>query len=41
MYKGRVEPVLVFLSNSYSDNTKILVYDSKPFLILPTCSTDY
>ena len=29
MYKGRAEPMLVLLLNSYSDNDSVLVHDSK------------
>jgi len=36
VYKGRAEPVLVSLSDSYSDDDNISVYDSRPSSVLPT-----
>ena len=40
MVRERAEPILVSLSDSYSDD-KILVCDRGTLLVLPTHSTDY
>ena len=41
MYKGSTELVLVLLSDSYSKNNKILVYDSRYSSYPAYTSTDY
>ena len=41
VYKGRVEPVLASLSDSYSDNDSILVRDSRPSSSPAYTLTDY
>jgi len=41
VYKGRVEPVLVSLSDSYSEDDSISVHDSRPSLSSTYTATDY
>ena len=41
MYKRRVEPMLVSLSDSYSNDDNILVYDSRPSSSPAYTITDY
>jgi len=41
VYKGRAEPVLVLLSDSYSDDDSISVCDSRPFSSSAYTTTDY
>ena len=41
VYKGRVEPVLVSLSDLYSEDGSILVYDSRPSSCPTYTITDY
>jgi len=41
MYKGSAEPVLVSLSNSYSDDDEILVSDSRYSSCPAYTDTDY
>ena len=46
MYRGKAEPVLVSLSDSYSEDDSISVCDSRPsscpaYTLLTTLSTDY
>jgi len=41
VYKGRVEPMLVSLSDSYSEDDSILVHDSRPSSCPTYTITDY
>jgi len=41
VYKGRAEPVLVSLSDSYSEDDSILVCDSRPSSSPAYIATDY
>ena len=41
MYKGSMEPVLILLSNSYSDDNKISVCDSRYSSYPAYTATDY
>ena len=41
MYKGRVEPILVSLSDSYSNDDNISVYDNRPSSSPAYTITDY
>ena len=41
VYKGRVEPVLVSLSDSYSEDNSISVCDSRPSSCPAYTITDY
>jgi len=41
VYKGRVEPMLVSLSDSYSDDNDISVCDNRPSLSPAYTITDY
>jgi len=41
VYKGRAEPMLVSLSDSYSDDNDISVYDSRPSSSPAYTITDY
>jgi len=41
VYKGRAEPVLVSLSDSYSKDDSISVCDSRPFSCPAYTITDY
>ena len=41
MYKGRAEPVLVSLSDSYSDDNSVSVRDSRPSSSPAYTATDY
>ena len=46
VYRGKAEPMLVSLSDSYSEDDSISVYDSRPsscpaYTLLTTLSTDY
>ena len=41
VYNGRVEPVLVSLSDSYSEDKEISVCDSRPFSSPTYTITDY
>ena len=41
VYKGRTEPMLVLLSDSYSDDDSILVCDSRPSSCPAYTITDY
>jgi len=41
MYRGSVEPILVSLSNSYSDDDEILVSDSRYSSYPAYTDTDY
>ena len=41
VYKERMEPMLVLLSDSYSDDNNISVCDSRPFSYFAYIITDY
>ena len=41
VYNGSMEPVLVSLSNSYSDDNSILISDSRPSSCPAYTVTDY
>ena len=41
MYRGRTEPMLVSLSDSYSEDDKISISDSRPFSCPAYTITDY
>ena len=41
VYKGRAEPMLVLLSDSYSEDDEISISDSRPFSCPAYTVTDY
>ena len=41
MYKGKAEPALVSVSDSYSEDDSISVYDSRPSSSPAYTATDY
>ena len=41
MYNGRAEPILVSLSDSYSEDDSILISDSRPSSSLVYTATNY